>query len=143
MSLSHALLGALADDAVADLAQTDPGLRVRIDHLAVEDAATLCRLIEERVADGFKLKAACLIPNRTRTPRSHQSHEIRNRKQARLLLVVPAGMGSGTASSLERLRGVQPEGAFDRISRSLLDRLGRDERAIVVEGANSSAGRRR
>ena len=118
-----------------DLGETEPGLCVRIDHIADEDAATLASLIQEQAPAELDVEARVLDVDALDPPAisPERAIEIRNRKQTRLFLVVPARMGSGTASSLENaFAAFDLEGAFERIARTLFDQLGSDERSIAV-----------
>ncbi len=102
MNTSPLICERLARTVVRSLDDAEVGYCLRVDHLDAEDATTLCRMVRDgitsRAMEAWVLTTAGEGDGLEITP--ERAIEVRNRKQVRLALIVPAGIMDVAASSL-------------------------------------------
>jgi hypothetical protein len=144
MNLSPLLIGRLADSLRATMTNAVMGSCLRVDHLDRDDAAALCEILAAAGPDSGVL-FLILDPRASQTEpltvTPERAIEIRNRKQCRLCLFVPAGLMDPAASSLvNSFSAFDVNGAMQRIAVAILDQLPSDLKAAVRHVLNALRG---
>lgn len=133
--LSRPLLGRIAARLQSHLETAALGHCLRVDHLPTEDAVALCEFLIANTDPETAIRAAVLD---TGTPEPfgiepEHAIEIRNRKQARLCLFVPAGRSDAAASSLQNAFGEWDlAAAFEAIASELLGSFPEEMRPTLL-----------
>lgn len=93
------LIGELTTSIAAEFEGRTAGHCLRVDNLELASAYRLCDSLRQRHSD-FATYVLSLTPGKPIEIRADQAIEMRNQKVTGLCLVVPAGLGDLTASSL-------------------------------------------
>ncbi|MDX2116849.1 MAG: ATP-binding protein [Planctomycetota bacterium] len=102
MNLPTRVVELLGERLAADLAKAESGHCMRLDHMSLEDCLAVCRATTARLQEGSVAFVVTpdATPNDASRVRPERAIEIRNRKQSRLCIFVPAGTRDAAASSL-------------------------------------------
>ena len=144
MSLSPRLIENVAAIIGRELQVASPGHCLRVDHLVAGDAAAICAALREVLThedEAYVLRAATSASSEN-DPLSispERAIEIRNRKQVRLCLFVPADVVDAAASSLVNSFAVFDLGsAFGVVAKQLTKSLPEDVRAAANQAIRLS-----
>lgn len=144
MSLSPRLIQNLAAIIGRELQVASPGHCLRVDHLVGEDATAACaalRTVLTHEEEAYVLRAARSAGsgNDLLTIAPERAIEIRNRKQVRLCLFVPADVVDAAASSLVNSFAVfDLASAFGVVAKQLAKGLPEDVRAAASQAIRVS-----
>lgn len=94
------LVPQLVEAIGAEFQHRSPGHCLRVDNLPPETAIRLCSALRGSSPVDFETYILSSGPHSADTLRPDQAIELRNRKESSLCLIVPAGLGHVTASSL-------------------------------------------
>lgn len=134
MSFSLPLVDRISQALSTELQRAAPGHCLRVDYLTRDDALVLCRHVRQIVgSDG--VDAFVLNPSAEEhefSIRPERAIEIRNRKQGKLCLFIPAGIVDAAASSLANSFAVfDLERCLQQVSRDLLQQLPEEVRIVA------------
>ncbi len=134
MNLAPLLCDRLAQALVENLEGAAVGYCLRVDHLNSKDAAALCRKMREQISsptiEAWVLGTTALGDALEIT--SERAIELRNRKQVRLALLVPAGVMDVASSSLTNsFASFELQSFWREVAKDLLTGLPEELQAMV------------
>lgn len=134
MALSSRLLSEITQNLSDSLHAASSGHCLRVDHLSREDAIAICKGM--RAADtGSDINTFVLdlrVGDDEVTIRPERAIEIRNRKDNKLCLLIPAGVTDATTSSLTNsFAAFDLDACLEQIGRDLVESLPTETKKLV------------